>query len=48
MKAIQIKKYGDSDVVEVNKLASVPSISFGKVLVNVKATGVNPSELENS
>jgi alcohol dehydrogenase len=42
MKSIQIKKYGGNEVVEVNKKASVPSISSGKVLVNVKAAGVNP------
>jgi alcohol dehydrogenase len=42
MKAIQIKKYGGSDVVEVNETAPVPSISSGKILVNVKASGVNP------
>src|ERR687897_2621159 len=42
MKSIQIKKYGGNEVVEVNKKASVPSISSGKVLVNVKASGVNP------
>jgi NADPH:quinone reductase-like Zn-dependent oxidoreductase len=44
MKSIQIKKYGGSDVVEVNKTAPVLSISSGKILVNVKATGVNPSD----
>ena len=42
MKSIQIKRYGGNDVVEVNKTASVPNISSGKVLVNVKASGVNP------
>ena len=42
MKSIQIKKYGGNEVVEVNKKASVPNISSGKVLVNVKASGVNP------
>jgi alcohol dehydrogenase len=44
MKSIEIKKYGGSDVVEVNKTALVPSISSGKILVNVKASGVNPSD----
>ena len=44
MKSIRIKKYGGSDVVEVNKTAAVPSISSGKVLVSVKASGVNPSD----
>ena len=42
MKSIQIREYGGYDVVEVKKKASVPSISSGKVLVNVKASGVNP------
>ena len=42
MKSIQIKKYGGNEVVEVNKKVSVPSISSGKILVNVKASGVNP------
>src|SRR5918994_1612408 len=42
MKSIQIKKYGGNEVVEVNKKASIPSISSGKILVNVKASGVNP------
>jgi NADPH:quinone reductase-like Zn-dependent oxidoreductase len=42
MKAVQFKKYGSNDVVEVNETASVPSISSGKILVSVKASGVNP------
>jgi NADPH:quinone reductase-like Zn-dependent oxidoreductase len=42
MKAIQIKRYGSSDVVEINNTVSVPSPSLGKILVNVKAAGVNP------
>ena len=42
MKSIQISGYGGYDVVEVKKTASVPNISSGKVLVNVKASGVNP------
>jgi NADPH:quinone reductase-like Zn-dependent oxidoreductase len=42
MKAIQIKKYGSNDMVEVNETASVPNISPGKILVNIVATGVNP------
>ena len=42
MKSIQIKRYGNSDVVEVNDTASVPTVLTGKVLVNVKASGVNP------
>src|ERR671932_75493 len=42
MKSIQIKRYGSSDVMEVNSTASVPSLPPGKILVNVKAAGVNP------
>jgi NADPH:quinone reductase-like Zn-dependent oxidoreductase len=42
MKAIQIKKYGSNDVVEVNETASAPNLSSGKILVNIKASGVNP------
>ena len=43
MKSAQIKTYGDSDVLEINR--STPSIndpSEGMVLVTVKAAGVNP------
>jgi alcohol dehydrogenase len=42
MKSVQIKRYGNSDVVEVNNTASAPTVSTGKILVNVKASGVNP------
>jgi alcohol dehydrogenase len=42
MKAIQIKKYGSNDVVEINETASAPSLSSGKILVNIRASGVNP------
>gem|GEM_PF-3183843 len=36
MKAIQIKKYGNNDVVEVNETASAPSLSSGKILVDIR------------
>jgi NADPH:quinone reductase-like Zn-dependent oxidoreductase len=45
MKSTQIKTYGDSEVVEVNQ--STPSLndpSEGKLLVSVKAAGVNPAD----
>ena len=42
MKAAQISKYGGSDVVVVNKNAPKPSVSAGRVLVEVFAAGVNP------
>ncbi len=45
MKAAQIRSYGDSEVVEINQSASSPNDpSEGKVLVSVKAAGVNPSD----
>jgi NADPH:quinone reductase-like Zn-dependent oxidoreductase len=42
MKSIQIRRYGISDVVEINNTASVPDVLTGKILLNVKASGVNP------
>jgi len=42
MKSIQIKRYGSSDVMEVNNTVSIPNPPQGKILVNVKASGVNP------
>jgi NADPH:quinone reductase-like Zn-dependent oxidoreductase len=44
MKSIRIKRYGNSDVVEVNDNASIPTVSTGKILVNIKASGVNPAD----
>ncbi|SRR6266487_833526 len=44
MKSVQINRYGGSDVVELNDTASVPSVSVGKILVDVKASGVNPAD----
>ena len=44
MKSIQIKRYGNSDVVGVNDNTSIPTVTVGKILVNVKASGVNPAE----
>ena len=41
VKAIQLKKYGSSDVVEVKEIG-VPSSSSGKILVNIKVSGINP------
>jgi alcohol dehydrogenase len=42
MKSAQMKGYGSSEVVEINQNDSIPNPSAGKVLVNVKAAGVNP------
>ena len=44
MKSVQIMGYGSSDVVEINDTASEPTLSSGKVLVTIKAAGVNPAD----
>jgi alcohol dehydrogenase len=44
MNSAQIKKYGGSGVVEINQSAPEPIVSAGKVLVIVKAAGVNPAD----
>lgn len=48
MKAAQIRKYGSSEVVEINKNAPVPVISHGQILVEVYAAGVNPVDWKRS
>ncbi len=42
MKAAQIKKFGGSEVVEINKNAPKPAASPRQILVEVYAAGVNP------
>ncbi len=42
MKAAQINKYGGIEVVEINKNAQRPPTAKGKILVEVRAAGVNP------
>ncbi|HEY9491635.1 MAG TPA: alcohol dehydrogenase catalytic domain-containing protein, partial [Nitrososphaeraceae archaeon] len=42
MKSAQIKKYGTSEVIEINQSTSEPTVSSGKTLVIIKAAGVNP------
>ena len=42
MKSVQIKKYGNSNVIIINENTPEPSVSPGKVLVTIKAAGVNP------
>lgn len=45
MKSAQIKRYGGSEVVEINQSTPAPNDpSVGKVLVYVKAAGVNPAD----
>ena len=43
MKAAQINRYGGSEVMEINQNASLPPKPLqGKILVSIKAAGVNP------
>jgi len=44
MKSAQIKQYGGSEVIEINQSTSEPTVSSGKVLVTIKAAGVNPAD----
>jgi alcohol dehydrogenase len=44
MKSAQINKYGSSEVIEINQSTSEPIVSSGKVLVIIKAAGVNPAD----
>ncbi len=42
MKSAQINKYGSSQAIEINNSTPEPSVAPGKVLVAIKAAGVNP------
>lgn len=42
MKAVQINKYGGSEVVEVNKNAPIPVVSEGHLIIEAHAAGINP------
>jgi alcohol dehydrogenase len=44
MKSAQINQYGGSEVIENNQSTSEPIVSSGKVLVTIKAAGVNPAD----
>jgi NADPH:quinone reductase-like Zn-dependent oxidoreductase len=44
MKSAQINQYGGSEVVKINQSTSEPIVSSGKVLVTIKAAGVNPAD----
>ncbi len=44
MKSAQINKYGSSEVIEINQNTPEPTVSSGKVLVTIKAAGVNPAD----
>ena len=42
MKSIQISGYGGNDVIKINNNLVLPEEIGGKVLVDIKAAGVNP------
>jgi alcohol dehydrogenase len=42
MKSVQISKYGGSEVIEINQNTQSPKPSPDKILVEVKAAGINP------
>ena len=42
MKSAQFKRYGGSDVIEINQTTSTPNLTAGNVLVEIKAAGINP------
>jgi alcohol dehydrogenase len=44
MKSAQINKYGGGEVIEINQNTPEPTVSAGKVLVGIKAAGVNPAD----
>lgn len=42
MKSIQFKRYGGSDVMDINQTTPTPTLAAGNVLVEIKAAGINP------
>jgi alcohol dehydrogenase len=42
MKSVQINRYGSSEAIEINQNTPSPKLSPGKVLVDIKAAGINP------
>ena len=42
MKSAQFKRYGGSDVIEINQITPMPTLNAGNVLVEIKAAGINP------
>ena len=44
MKSAQINRYGGSEVIEINQNTPEPTLTSGKVLVGIKAAGVNPAD----
>jgi alcohol dehydrogenase len=44
MKSAQINRYGGSEVIEISQNTTEPTLSSGKVLVSIRAAGVNPAD----
>jgi NADPH:quinone reductase-like Zn-dependent oxidoreductase len=44
MKSAQINTYGSSEVIKINESTPEPTLTPGKVLVTIKAAGVNPAD----
>ena len=44
MKSAQFNRYGGSEVIEINQNTPEPTLTSGKVLVSIKAAGVNPAD----
>ena len=42
MKSAQIKRYGSSEVIEIDQMTPTPNLAAGKVLVDLKVAGINP------
>jgi NADPH:quinone reductase-like Zn-dependent oxidoreductase len=44
MKSAQINEYGGSEIIKINQSTPEPTVSSGKVLVTIKAAGINPAD----
>jgi NADPH:quinone reductase-like Zn-dependent oxidoreductase len=44
MKSAQINEYGGSEIIKINQSIPQPTASSGKVLVTIKAAGINPAD----
>jgi alcohol dehydrogenase len=44
MRSTQINEYGGSEVIKINQNTSESTVTSGKVLVTIKAAGVDPAD----
>jgi alcohol dehydrogenase len=44
MRSAQINEYGGSGVIKIDQSTSEPTVTSRKVLVTIKAAGVNPAD----